>query len=290
MGPIALGAGPDLGSASLRSAEPKIHACEIVLFAPVQSDQLFLRSGDSTGGLAGRRSRIGIDDLVFARLRYVSRGGWAAICLYLVGTRSPMTRRESRFWILATVALGFAALGCESGGVGDPCIPEDEYQTDFPGYGIGEVNIESRSFQCETRLCLVNHFEGRVSCPYGQPDRRTPELVAEAAGDDRQCFIPDQQEVAANQVEVPVAPQRLYRQADDAVYCSCRCKGPDANARYCSCPDGYSCIELVGDYGLQAGGQLQGSYCVRKGTNYDPRDPYTETCSGDDCGSRNGRD
>ncbi len=202
-----------------------------------------------------------------------------------------MTRRELRFWIPATFALGLAAIGCESGGVGDPCIPEDEYQADFAGYGIGEVNIESRSFQCETRLCLVNHFEGRVSCPYGQPDRRTDEARTAAAGDERVCYLPDQEQTEAFQVSVPVAPQRFARQAEDAVYCSCRCKGPDENARYCECPDGYSCLELVGDYGL-AGGQLQGSYCVRKGTKYNPRDSYPEVCdemATEECGPADGR-
>ena len=64
--------------------------------------------------------------------------------------------------------LGLAALGCEPGGVGDPCTPEDEYEPSFSGFAQTEVNVESRSFQCETRLCLVNHFKGRVSCPYGQ--------------------------------------------------------------------------------------------------------------------------
>jgi hypothetical protein len=202
-----------------------------------------------------------------------------------------MTRRESPVWILATIALGFAAFGCESGGVGDPCIPEDEYQTDFAGYGIEEVNIESRSFQCETRLCLVNHFEGRVSCPYGQPDRRPNTTTPAAADDDRHCFLPDKPLEERWWIQVPVAPQRFTRQDDDAVYCSCRCKGPDANARYCDCPDGYSCLELVGDYGLSAGGQLEGSYCVRKGTKYDPRDAYSVVCeTADQCGDPNGRD
>ena len=36
-----------------------------------------------------------------------------------------------------------------------------------------EENIESRSFQCQTRICLVNHFQGRVSCPLGQGPRRS---------------------------------------------------------------------------------------------------------------------
>ena len=73
-------------------------------------------------------------------------------------------------FLLRTLALavGLAPLGCGVTGVGDPCIPEDEYQKGFSGYGVTETNVESRSFQCETRICLVNHFQGRVSCPYGQ--------------------------------------------------------------------------------------------------------------------------
>ncbi len=50
------------------------------------------------------------------------------------------------------LAMGLLGTGCEVGGVGDPCIPEDEYRPDFPGYAKDEVNVESRSFQCETRV------------------------------------------------------------------------------------------------------------------------------------------
>ncbi|RYE80948.1 MAG: hypothetical protein EOO74_01295 [Myxococcales bacterium] len=72
--------------------------------------------------------------------------------------------------VLASVAVALSAFagGCQTGGVGDPCTPEDEYQPAFSGFAPGEVNVESRSFQCETRVCLVNHFRGRVSCPLGQ--------------------------------------------------------------------------------------------------------------------------
>ena len=70
------------------------------------------------------------------------------------------------------ILLGaFAALGlvgCPAGGVGDPCTPEDEFRENFAGFDLTEANIESRSFQCQTRVCLVNHFQGRVSCPTGQ--------------------------------------------------------------------------------------------------------------------------
>ena len=70
--------------------------------------------------------------------------------------------------LLSVGALAVVPFACQSGGVGDPCTPEDEYNTQFAGFKVQEENIESRSFQCSTRICLVNHFQGRVSCPQGQ--------------------------------------------------------------------------------------------------------------------------
>ncbi len=68
----------------------------------------------------------------------------------------------------ALVGLGFLPMACPSSGVGDPCTPEDEYNAGFSGFNLKEDGIESRSFQCQTRLCLANHFQGRVTCPMGQ--------------------------------------------------------------------------------------------------------------------------
>jgi len=70
--------------------------------------------------------------------------------------------------LISVVAVGILPIACQSGGVGDPCIPEDEYNPQFAGFKVTEENIESRSFQCQTRIRLVNHFQGRVSCPLGQ--------------------------------------------------------------------------------------------------------------------------
>ncbi|MBW2523544.1 MAG: hypothetical protein JRI23_05190 [Deltaproteobacteria bacterium] len=70
--------------------------------------------------------------------------------------------------LVGTLALSGMLMGCPSSGVGDPCTPEDEYKENFAGFKLTEENIESRSFQCQTRICLVNHFQGRVSCPAGQ--------------------------------------------------------------------------------------------------------------------------
>jgi len=189
-------------------------------------------------------------------------------------------------WALGAMALGLSALGCDPGGVGDPCTPEDEYRQQVPGYAVTEVNVESRSFQCETRVCLVNHFQGRVSCPYGQ----TPEEATECMGggdcspnNGKGCRVPgtDGQETNNGQfvdrIEVAVAPQLIERSADDAVYCSCRCDGDDENARYCECPSGFACVELVEDLGLGAD-QLAGSYCIKEGTRYNTQQSVGMKC------------
>jgi hypothetical protein len=165
--------------------------------------------------------------------------------------------------IVSTVAFAGTLLGCEVGGVGDPCIPEDEYTTGFSGFSVEEVNVESRSFQCETRICLVNHFQGRVSCPYGNNASTINASAAPAPETPGPCHVPEN----PIEITVPVDPQLSARQAADAVYCSCRCDGPDPNARYCECPSGFSCTRLVEDLKLGSA-QLVGSYCVREGTEY----------------------
>jgi hypothetical protein len=175
--------------------------------------------------------------------------------------------------------LGLFAQGCQSGGVGDPCTPEDEYQTQFSGYAASELNIESRSFQCETRVCLVNHFRGRVSCPLGQDENVVTNVAgaAPATGSalyKSACRVPGSSGTKAQYVEVPVQPQCNTRKASQAVYCSCRCDGPDKNAKYCECPSGYSCQNFpefdLGAAVSASSGQLRGSYCIKEKTQYVP--------------------
>lgn len=137
-------------------------------------------------------------------------------------------------------------------------MPEDEYSPTFAGFAVSEVSTESRSFQCQSRLCLINRFQGRVSCPYGQKD---------GGG----CKLPGGEEA----VSVSVEPQLLGRRDESAVYCSCRCAGPDPSARYCECPSGFSCSEVVPDL-VDGRAQLPGSYCIRAGSDY-PADGVSET-------------
>jgi hypothetical protein len=164
----------------------------------------------------------------------------------------------------AAVAIAFAmsilCLGCQSGGIGDPCVPEDEYHQFFSGYSETEVNLESRSFQCETRLCLVNHFRGRVTCPYGQVEN-------DSRPDSQLCHVPGT-EGNDNRIQVPVNKQVTGRSPSSSVYCSCRCGGPDPNGRYCKCPTGFQCVTLL-DYVERLGSkELAGAYCVKDGTEY----------------------
>jgi hypothetical protein len=281
-----------------------------------------------------------------------------------------MTRSDASVWRRIVKATGFLAVfgafsaaglhGCESGGVGDPCIPEDEYKQNFAGFKLSEENIESRSFQCQTRICLVNHFQGRVSCPNGQPtpincsdnesacdgDTECQEAgviltdcdptdcgeegadqsncnghpdcgggacnlacggnacdqagrfckassgqcpsgyvfdgerqlcvikVCAPSSPDRssRCYVPGTDDPVA----VPVCPQCAQRTAETAVYCSCRCGGPDENPsdadenfNFCDCPDGYVCSEIRKNVGL-GDAQIAGKYCVLEDSVYTP--------------------
>jgi hypothetical protein len=192
--------------------------------------------------------------------------------------------------ILAGVAIAMAVAvlsgtGCQASGVGDPCLAEREYDPSFLGFALGEVNIESRSFQCQTRLCLVNHFQGLVSCPYGQGTGPTgaPALLAPRA-----CFTPISEAVTGRDAngkivhpgpdQATVVPQCANRTADKAVYCSCRCQNlagrTDDGANYCTCPDGFACTQLVSSIGTGENPGLLGAYCIKNDTAFDP----TLTC------------
>src|SRR5882724_8999301 len=192
-----------------------------------------------------------------------------------------MTRMPTAGSWSVALLLGLSALGCTPGGVGDPCTPEDEYQQNFSGFAVTETNTESRSFQCETRLCLVNHFQGRVSCRLGQAAPPVDAAGKPVLGADYHpaCSVPgtqagtDQFSADNNNINVAVKSQLVGRQTDKAVYCSCRCDGPDKNARYCECPSGFQCEPVVANLKIvSGGGQLAGSYCIRAGTKYNPSD------------------
>jgi hypothetical protein len=192
-------------------------------------------------------------------------------------------------FVLGSGLLLFAGPGCGDEGIGDPCTPEQEFNPDFLGFDEKEVNVESKSFQCRTRLCLVNHFRGRVSCPYGQG--QGGEAPAGGAG---ACNVPGTAlkiegakdpatgEFIDTRKKSAVSPQCLDRTADKAVYCSCRCADINgekpSDQTFCDCPDGFTCERLVTSIG-QGNEGLTGSYCIKQNTKYDP----TTGCTQGDC-------
>ena len=205
--------------------------------------------------------------------------------------RSSFSQSSSKFARLVSAAslLGLGlmlipAAACKDTGVGDPCTPESEYNTDFLGFSVDEVNFESKSFQCQTRLCLVNHFQGRVSCQYGQDTGgKGPPGATGINGDTTNtgCSVPNDPatkitgdpNLGAKNV---VNPQLLSRTAEKAVYCSCRCANADGKtddgSNYCDCPDGFTCTHLVDSIGKGNEG-LTGSFCIKAGSQYDKADP-----------------
>jgi hypothetical protein len=205
--------------------------------------------------------------------------------------------------ILAVIAVGLgvgvlSGTGCKQTGVGDPCVPEQEYQPTFQGFNPQEVNVESKSFQCQTRLCLVNHFQGRVSCPYGQFTTNPPSdpSTGVPSGAKDPCYVPGSKTAITGNPADPtnghVVPANcLDRTPDKAVYCSCRCQNVDGRtddgANYCTCPDGFHCSQLVTSIGAQDTG-LTGGYCVKDHTDYDRANSCGSTCDPtqkDKCGT-----
>lgn len=205
--------------------------------------------------------------------------------------------------ILAAVGAAIALVavtgtGCQTTGVGDPCTPEAEYDTSFLGFNYHEVSTESADFQCFSRLCLVNHFQGRASCPYGQDAMGNP-----PPGANQGCVTPfihlAVDGKVNNNFKDPVLKETVLSQcrdrtSDNAVYCSCRCanvKGQtDDGAVYCKCPGGFSCSQLYSSIGGSANQGLTGAYCIKDNTEYNADNVCNETCSASlgNCGSAQG--
>jgi hypothetical protein len=161
-----------------------------------------------------------------------------------------------------------AVLACSGGNgsqaprsraIGEPCLPDDEALPLFQGFDLDEVSVYTESASCESAVCLVNHFQGRASCPYGQ----TEEEIGSGA-----CLVPG----SDVPVSVPVQPQFLERQAAESVTCSCRCDGP-GDGPFCECPSGTECRNLIEELGIPGIDEWAGSYCIPSGSEYDAQNP-----------------
>lgn len=200
-----------------------------------------------------------------------------------------MTRPILTGLVVTVLGVAFSGTGCQSTGIGDPCTPEKEYDPTFAGFVEQEVSTEGESFQCMTRLCLVNHFQGRATCPYGQNASGNPTSPNILSG----CKTPG----ISTQVTGPlkpgtnmpidptvgesVKPQCLERTKDQTVYCSCRCadiNGTQTGGNFCNCPDGFTCTQLVSSLSAMSDQGLTGAYCIKTGTAFDSASGAT-TCT-----------
>ena len=165
------------------------------------------------------------------------------------------TRRLMCVVAVVLVAACGSTASDESAGIltalGSPCVPSVESEASFQGFSLNSVVVDTNHAPCESNICLVNNFFGRVSCPYGQTQEKS---LCELPGASGQFVTP------------PVSPQLVDRPPKDAVFCSCRCDGPEPDAEYCDCPAGFDCVERVRDLGLGAP-VLAGSFCLPEGTH-----------------------
>jgi len=197
--------------------------------------------------------------------------------------------------------FGALGMGCAVSGVGDPCIPEDEFNKNYGQSVPEDLVIDVNSVQCETRVCLRHYFRGRVSCPFGnaaagqqkegavckqvQGRRGLYTLDGTWQSDPSQLCCPILGDIAQKPVNQKVDAQCQERKADKSVYCSCRCAVPDdpdidkSKVSLCECPTGYKCTPLCdqtrGNCSLVPKGKW-GSYCVKEGpsgSGYDPARP-----------------
>jgi hypothetical protein len=174
----------------------------------------------------------------------------------------------------ATATIAALLSGCPASHVGDPCVPEDEYKEDFAGFKISEENIESRSFQCQTRICLVNHFQGRVSCPLGQIDRTPCDSDADCTNS--KCVATTVQEA------IPGAACPGGNECDTAN--GWRCDARDGVCKLNICPDGTSatCDTTNGYRCDPADGACKRFVCHAPGNCQDQNADYA-TNLGKDC-------
>ncbi len=151
--------------------------------------------------------------------------------------------------------------------LGDTCVNSDETYPGFAGYSADDVVVDDEDTTCRSGICLQNHFQGRVSCPYGQATADGSCLVAGSA-------VP---------VGVAVKPQLQERQASVASICSCHCAG-DGPGPYCTCPSNMECVHLVDDvyYPSSVGSEYSGSYCIPAGSEYSKT--QTSECTAGSCG------
>jgi hypothetical protein len=161
--------------------------------------------------------------------------------------------------------------------VGTVCTPSEERSPSFPGFDDHLVTLDEGNAACSGGLCLVNHFQGLTTCPYGQDKNGNPPPGASA------CALPDAGGLAhpdAGAWGQTIGPWCTDRMPASTVYCSCRCQNAlgraDDGAPYCTCPSGYTCSQAVP--AIEPGDPRAGGYCIKNGTAYSPSTACANVC------------
>lgn len=184
---------------------------------------------------------------------------------------------------MAAIAFATVAAQCQPSYVGTPCVPSEEYDEAFLGYDPGEVRVDTTSDP--NIVCLVYHFRGRTTCPYGQ------DKSGNAPSGAAPCLTPTGAPVTGDPIGDPydlaqVPPQCTDRRPNDTVFFSCKCANADGRTddggNYCSCPSGTKCQALDAS---PTGFGIGTAYCIPTAAAYDPYrscltacDPSTATC------------
>jgi hypothetical protein len=211
-------------------------------------------------------------------------------------------RAMSRTTAAACGVLILALAACGSSGetstgdagtaaaIGAACIPSQDLLPTFLGFDERMVTLDKGNAACGGGVCLVNHYRGRVTCPYGQNGMATSADLSPTGanepcngtkpGDQNSaCCTPGSEKpvIASQDVESAtpthsqVQPACTDRPSAKTVTCSCRCANAagktDDSAQYCSCPGGFTCTQVVPE--LTVGDPLAGAYCIANGSAYD---------------------
>lgn len=175
-------------------------------------------------------------------------------------TATPAPGEESSTGAPASACFPNGASADAGAPLGAPCVPLLEESTGFAGFAPGEITLDTGTLGCAGGTCLVNHFQGRVTCPNGQTGPGQGLDGAPA------CKAPG----TCGAVTAQVQAQCANRPASQAVYCSCRCANIDGRtddgSTYCTCPSTMACVQLV----LAVGNDpIAGAYCIAAGTEYE---------------------
>ncbi len=178
-----------------------------------------------------------------------------------------------------------ADMFCAGLGAGQTCGPEGfcECQTAADCVFVTDAVV---ACDVETRQCLSYACHKPGDC------QQAGATDAENAG--KACCLPGTDTPVARTVcgQCEGIDGHATRDAESAVYCTCRCGVADGEPDepdypFCGCPDGFECSEIRKNVGL-GDATLTGKYCIKQGTAYDANKDqcglvdghWTSTCSG----------